>query len=58
MSKENNYEKMEKGFNEEFDESRMILYMRSKHDSEFKYLIRGSELRMSKRCDLHVPEIP
>jgi hypothetical protein len=55
VSKEKNYE-MEKGFNE-FDGFKMILYLCSRHDGEFKYLIKGSELRISKRCDLRVPEI-
>lgn len=59
VSKESNYNKKEKGFNTgiEFDGFKMILYMCSRHDGEFKYLIRGSELRIAKRCDLHVPEI-
>jgi hypothetical protein len=59
MSKEGNYEKAEKGFSDgiEFDGFKMILYMCNRHDGEFKYLIRGSELRIAKRCDLHAPEI-
>jgi hypothetical protein len=39
----------------EFDGSNLILYLCRRHDSEFKYLIRGSELRIAKRCDLHLP---
>jgi hypothetical protein len=58
VSKESNYEKAEKGFNDaEFDGFKMILYLCGRHDSEFKYLIRGSELRIAKRCDLRAPEI-
>jgi hypothetical protein len=57
-SRVDNYEKMEKVFDEEFDGFKMILYLCSRHDSEFKHLIRGSELMISKRCDLRVPEIP
>jgi hypothetical protein len=57
VSKDSNYEKAEKGLNTEFDGFKMILYLCGRHDGEFKYLIRGSELRISKRCDLHAPEI-
>ena len=59
VSKETNYERAEKGFDEEmqFDGFKMILYLCSRHDGEFKYLIRGSELRIAKRCSLHAPEI-
>lgn len=59
MSKESNYEKAEKGFDNEteFDGFKMILYLCGRHDGEFKYLIRGSELRIAKRCDLRAPEI-
>lgn len=59
VSKDSNYEKMENGSDKEteFDGFKMILYLCGRHDGEFKYLIRGSELRISKRCDLHAPEI-
>jgi hypothetical protein len=59
VSKESNYEKAEKGFDKEteFDGFKMILYLCGRHDGEFKYLIRGSELRIAKRCDLRAPEI-
>jgi hypothetical protein len=54
-----NYGKTAKGFNEEieFDGFKIILYLCSRHDGEFKYLIRGSELRIAKRCDLRAPQI-
>ena len=58
VSKEGNYERVEKGISEEFDGFKMILYLCSRHDGEFKYLIRGSELRIAKRCDLRAPQIP
>jgi hypothetical protein len=59
VSKESDYEKTEKGFckEAEFDGFKMILYMCARHDGEFKYLIRGSELRIAKRCNLNYPEI-
>ena len=40
--------------------SKLILYLYRRHDSEFKYLIRGSELPIAKRCDLHLlpPAVP
>jgi hypothetical protein len=59
LSKETNYESEEKGFDNEmeFDGFKMILYLCGRHDGEFKYLIRGSELRIAKRCSLHAPEI-
>ena len=59
VSRESDYEKAEKGFGEEaeFDGFKMILYMCARHDGEFKYPIRGSELRIAKRCDLRAPEI-
>lgn len=36
------------------------IYLYRRHDSEFKYLIRGSELPIAKRCDLHLlpPAVP
>jgi hypothetical protein len=57
VGRESNYKKAEKGFKDvvEFDGFKMILC--SRHDGEFKYLIRGSELRIAKRYDLRVPEI-
>jgi hypothetical protein len=59
LSKETNYESKEKEFDNEmeFDGFKMILYLCGRHDGEFKYLIRGSELRIAKRCGLHAPEI-
>lgn len=46
----------------EFDGFKLILYyLCRRHDSEFKYLIRGSELLIAKRCDLHLlppPAVP
>lgn len=43
-----------------FDGFKLILYLCRRHDREFKYLIRGSELRIAKRCDLHLlpPVVP
>jgi hypothetical protein len=60
ITQENGYEKAERDFDDEaaFDGFKMIIYMCSRHDGEFKYLIRGSELRVAKRCDLRVPQIP
>jgi hypothetical protein len=59
VSKESNHGKERKGFNDEaeFDGFKIILYLCSRHDGEFKYLIRGNELRIAKRCDLRIPEI-
>ena len=59
VSKETNYERAEMGFDQEmrFDGFKMILYFCGRHDGEFKYLVRGSELRIAKRCHLHAPEI-
>lgn len=59
VRKESNYEKVEKGFDDEmqFDGFKMIIYFCSRHDWEFRYLILGSELRIAKRCNLHTPEI-
>jgi hypothetical protein len=56
-SRGSNYEK---GFDKEmeFDGFKMILYLCGRHDGEFKYLIRGSELRIAKRCDLRAPQVP
>jgi hypothetical protein len=58
LRKETNYEKTDKHFNEGFDGFKIILYLCSRHDGEFKYLIMGSELRIAKRCDLRAPQIP
>lgn len=57
--KENNYEKVGKSSEEEmqFDGFKMIIYFCNRHEGEFKYLIRGSELQIAKRCNLHAPEI-
>ena len=41
----------------EFDGFKLILYLCSRHDEEFKYLIHGSELWISKRQILCCPEI-
>ena len=41
----------------EFDGFKMIMYFCKRHENEFKYLIRGSELRISKECRLHAPKI-
>jgi hypothetical protein len=35
----------------------MAIYFCGKHDSEFKCLIRGSELRIARRQDLRALEI-
>jgi hypothetical protein len=40
-----------------FDGFKMIMYFCKRHENEFKYLIRGSELRISKECRLHAPKI-
>jgi hypothetical protein len=40
-----------------FDGFKIILYLCPKHDDEFKYLIRGSELMISKTCFLIAPKI-
>ena len=37
-----------------FDGFKMILYFCLRHQNDFKYLIRGSEIRISKSCRLHV----
>lgn len=55
FSKEKKYAKSENSFSEvpaEFDGFKMILYMCRRHDYEFRYLIKGSELVISKRCSL------
>jgi hypothetical protein len=38
----------------EFDGFKLILYLCNRHDMDFKYLIKGSELQISKRCSLNV----
>jgi len=40
-----------------FDGFKMIMYFCKRHQNDFRYLIRGSELRISKICRLHVPQI-
>lgn len=58
-SSDNDYERVKKSFGEtEFDGFKIILYLCGRHDSDFKYLIRGSELRVAKRCNLHAPQHP
>ncbi|HEX7032574.1 MAG TPA: hypothetical protein VF172_06200 [Nitrososphaera sp.] len=61
VSRESNYEQVEKSFGgddeTEFDGFKMIVYFCRRHDGEFKYLIRGSELRIAKRRNLHALEI-
>ena len=41
----------------DFDGFKLILYLCKRHDEEFKYLIKGSELWISKRQSLCCPEI-
>lgn len=41
----------------DFDGFKLILYLCRRHDEEFKYLITGSELWISKRQNLCCPEI-
>jgi hypothetical protein len=53
---ENEYKKTTKEVLE-FDGFKLILYLCSRHDEEFKYLIQGSELWVSKRQILCCPEI-
>jgi hypothetical protein len=53
---ENAYEKT-RGEVLDFDGFKLILYLCSRHDDEFKYLIKGSELWVSKRQHLCCPEI-
>jgi hypothetical protein len=36
----------------EFDGFKLILYFCPRHDQELKYLIKGSELMIAKRCHL------
>jgi hypothetical protein len=53
---ENEYKKTNKEVLE-FDGFKLILYLCARHDDEFKYLINGSELWISKRQMLCCPEI-
>jgi hypothetical protein len=53
---ENNYKKTSKEIFD-FDGFKLILYLCKRHDDEFKYLIKGSELWISKRQDLCLAEI-
>jgi hypothetical protein len=53
---ENEYKKTAKEV-VEFDGFKLILYLCARHDEEFKYLIQGSELWISKRQLLCCPEI-
>ena len=59
MNKDGNYEKTEKSFDEghEFDGFKLILYFCRRHENDFKYLVRGSELRVAKKCALGVLEL-
>ena len=41
----------------EFDGFKLILYFCPRHDQEFKYLIKGSELMVAKRCHLILQKI-
>ncbi len=53
---ENNY-KLEKPDSAiGFDGFKLILYLCRRHEEEFKYLVRGSELWISKRQNLCCPE--
>jgi hypothetical protein len=40
-----------------FDGFKIIMYFCKRHENDFKYLIRGSELRISKACRLRAPQI-
>lgn len=40
-----------------FDGFKIIVYFCKRHENEFKYLIRGSELRVSKECRLRAARI-
>lgn len=53
---ENGYRKSQKEVLD-FDGFKLILYLCRRHDGEFKYLVRGSELWISKRQTLCCPEI-
>lgn len=57
--KNNDVYKKKKEFEEEdgtceFDGFKLILYLCNRHDMDFKYLIQGSELQISKRCNLKI----
>src|SRR5437868_9202929 len=59
LSKKQAYEKTEKTFDaHEFDGFKLILYLCCRHENDFKYLIRGSELRVTRKCALQIPELP
>jgi len=59
MSKERDYEKIEKAFTEshDFDGFKLILYFCRRHENDFKYLIKGSELKVAKKCALGILEL-
>jgi hypothetical protein len=55
--KNNDIYKKKKEFEDwtcEFDGFKLILYLCNRHDMDFKYLIKGSELQISKRCSLNI----
>jgi hypothetical protein len=54
MYKIKNKEESEEDEKSEFDGFKLILYLCNRHDMDFKYLIKGSELQISKRCSLNV----
>jgi hypothetical protein len=49
-----NKEEFQEDEKPEFDGFKLILYLCNRHDMDFKYLIKGSELQISKRCSLNV----
>jgi hypothetical protein len=51
------YSNNQEGDEQEFDGFKLILYLCNRHDNDFKYLVKGSELMISKRCNLHTPQI-
>lgn len=57
ISRLNGYTKAETPSSIGFDGFKIILYLCARHDEEFKYLINGSELWISKRQQLCCPEI-
>ena len=52
LNRERNYEPSEQSTELEFDGFKLILYLCARHDNEFNYLIKGSELGIAKRCYL------
>ncbi|HEX2014304.1 MAG TPA: hypothetical protein VLA68_03665 [Nitrososphaera sp.] len=58
VSQINGYSRTERTSALAFDGFKIILYFCCRHDDEFKYLIKGSELRISKRQHLCLPEMP